>query len=462
MLRAEVPEIGIGSIFLFVGLASCAIAEIRRGAGTLIFVWLGIWSAMYGAVELSRSPAFLAVLPPSLQAAAPYAYNAMLYLVIVVGLLAFRELTRGKLRLLLQAAAFAGLAIAVGAVSVFISTGSPGRFTLYNSLLSAALLATLMAVVAVPALSARYLVLPDRGVLAIGTLLFIIEALCNSLLHLRGFKTPRILDHLGFAVLLFSFGYVALRLVLVNERRLLLVERELAIARDIQTSILPAALPELCHARISAAYRPMAAVGGDFYEFLPVDPHHAGFLVADVCGHGVPAALIASMVKIAAQTLAPSAHDPAAVMGGLNRILSTQLRGQLVSAAYLWLDMEARQALYTAAGHPPLLRWRQGKLEPIESNGLLIGVPHKLTSYPVIAIPVDPGDRFLLYTDGLTEPQNAAGDSFGDSRLEQLARDHRSCPPAEFSDLLLSEIGRWQPVNVPQQDDITLLVIDAE
>jgi hypothetical protein len=84
----------------------------------------------------------------------------------------------------------------------------------------------------------------------------------------------------------------------------------------------------------------MTAVAGDFYEFIPVDQHRVGFLVADVSGHGVPAALIAAMIKVAMQSLVRCAHQPREVLRGLNRILSGQLRAQLVSAAYLWFDME--------------------------------------------------------------------------------------------------------------------------
>ena len=125
---------------------------------------------------------------------------------------------------------------------------------------------------------------------------------------------------------------------------------------------------------------------------------------------------------------------PGAVLRGLNRVLSGQLRGQFVSAAYLWLDTENRAAAYSAAGHPPLLRWRQGRLERIESNGLLFGVMRERDDYPVCSMPIDPGDRFLLYTDGVTEPENADGDSFGDIRLEQAVRDNQSRPPSELSD----------------------------
>ena len=95
--------------------------------------------------------------------------------------------------------------------------------------------------------------------------------------------------------------------------------------------------------------------------------------MADVSGHGVPAALIAAMIKVAMQSLVHCANMPGEVLSGLNRILSGQLRSQLVSAAYLWLDMEHGCALYSAAGHPPLILWRQRRLERIESNGILIG-----------------------------------------------------------------------------------------
>jgi len=90
---------------------------------------------------------------------------------------------------------------------------------------------------------------------------------------------------------------------------------------------------------------------------VPIDEMRLGILVADVAGHGVSAALIASMIKVAMQSVVSVAADPGAVLGGLNRVLSGQLRGQLVSAAYLWLDTENRTARYSAAGHPPLLRW---------------------------------------------------------------------------------------------------------
>jgi sigma-B regulation protein RsbU (phosphoserine phosphatase) len=148
------------------------------------------------------------------------------------------------------------------------------------------------------------------------------------------------------------------------------------------------------------------------------------------------------------------------VLRGLNHALTGQLCGQFVTAAYLWIDTEIHKALYSAAAHPPLLRWRDGTLQRIESNGLLFGVAQN-PEYPLCEMSLDSGDRFPLYTDGVTDPENARGDAFGDSKLEQVVRNYHSRPPAELSDQLLSEIPRWQPAATTQQDDITLIVVDV-
>ncbi|HMK28616.1 MAG TPA: PP2C family protein-serine/threonine phosphatase [Terriglobales bacterium] len=417
---------------------------------------------MYGAMHLSESPAVIAVLPRWLQISAPYAHTAMWYLMAVVASLYFSERSLGKMRFLARVLAFMGLAIAVAAMGFFILTGSNDKLIPIYNLFTACLLLVLMSVVAVPAFSNKYLVLPHRGVLAVGTLVFAIEALYNNLSRALGFKgAPLILDHLAFAVLLFSFGYIALQMVLTNERRLLSIEDELSIAREIQNSILPRGVPELSRLRISTAYSPMTAVAGDFYWFIAVDPNRAGFLVADVSGHGVPAALIASMIKVAMQAVVSCADDPRAVLCGLESALSEQLHDQFVSAAYLWLDTENHKALYSAAGHPPLLRWRQGRLERIQSNGLPFGLIGGRDDYPVCTMPTQSGDRFLLYTDGITEPENTNGDSFGDTRLEQVIRANQGRSPADLSNEILLAIRRWQPPSITQQDDLTLIVIDV-
>jgi phosphoserine phosphatase RsbU/P len=230
----------------------------------------------------------------------------------------------------------------------------------------------------------------------------------------------------------------------------------------LQFSILPERTPQMAGLQIAAVYKPMSAVAGDFYDFLVGDERHVGFLVADVSGHGVAAALIASMIKVATQAVNGCANDPGQVLASIGSILNKNVRGQLVSAAYLWIDMAAGTATYSAAGHPPLVRWRKSDatFTRIESNGLIFGT-NAPSEYPICNFPLMAGDRFLLYTDGMTEPENQAGQQLGERRLEQIMRDNESRSVSDLSGVLPAAIRAWQPSNLPQQDDITLILVDV-
>jgi len=459
LLRGQLVEIISGTVFVFVGLAACAIAVIRP-SGVRLFLWLGIWSALYGTGLLSHSPAVVAALPKWLQSSVPYADAVSTYLVVVVAFRAFLELSVGGLRLVVKIVIVAGIGVAIAGIGWVVIGGSREKFIQYNQLVTVCGLLVLLTVLTVKKLSEKFLVFLNRRVLAAGTLVFVSVALWVNLSRTVQYQTPRLLNHLGFAVFLLSLGYVGLQIVSANERRLLSIEKELEVARQLQFSILPTVIPEIENARIAVSYRPMTAVAGDFYEFVPVDGRRMGILVADVTGHGVPAALIASMIKVATQSVEGYTHDPREVLRGLNRILFKQLHEQYVSAAYLWIDTEHGKALYSAAGHPPLLRWREGRLERIESNGLLFGVIPD-PEYPVRELAIRSGERILLYTDGLIEPQNASGESFGDRKLEEVMRKNQWQPPAELLEQMISEIRAWQPISLPQQDDITMVAIDV-
>jgi sigma-B regulation protein RsbU (phosphoserine phosphatase) len=267
---------------------------------------------------------------------------------------------------------------------------------------------------------------------------------------------------MGFAVWLVALGYIAVERAFENEKRLLSIESELETARQIQFSILPESVPAMPRLRIAAAYRPMSAVAGDFYQFIRLDDYCLGVLVADVSGHGVPAALISSMIKVAMQSVTAWAADPARVLVELNRILSPELRGQLISVAYLWIDSEHHCARYSAAGHPPMLYWRNsdGELLRVESNGLLFGVTPE-GEYPVCNLALQPQDRILLYTDGVIEPESATGEEFGKRRLDELVESHHLSPGSELVDTVLSQLREWPPESSSQQDDITLIVVDV-
>jgi sigma-B regulation protein RsbU (phosphoserine phosphatase) len=460
-LRGEVIDIVLGTVFLTVGVTACAIAAIRWRRGVRILVWWGIFSGIYGLQKLGQTPTILNVLPHALKSATPYVMTVVMYLLLVSALLAWRDLSLGKLRFLVQLEIFVGLAIAVVGIGTFALGGPANKWMFYNNLLAVLAMLVLLAVVLVPKFS-KFLVVPNHRVLAAATLIFALEVLYTNLGTVLRYRPVPLVDSLGFAVLLFSLGYVALEIMFTNERRLLSIETELETARQIQSSILPASVPELENLRIAASYHPMTAVAGDFYQFVRSDNKHLGILVADVSGHGVPAALISSMIKVGMQSVAVHADDPAQVLGGLNRILSSEAHGQFASAAYVWIDTENREAVYSAAGHPPLLCWRnkRGEMQRIESNGLLFGVEPD-SEYPVCSVPLEPSDRLLLYTDGVTETQNAAGEEFGDRQLERVVRDNRLQPASELLRQVLSELQGWRPAAVNQQDDITLIVVDV-
>lgn len=462
MLRQQLPSIIAGTFFVLAGLLAFAVAAIRRRGGVKLLVWLGVWTVMFGAQELLQTPSIEDALPLWLRTPARVALVFFSYLVLVAAALAFLELTTGALRRLIKFKLVADLSVAVFGIAAFLLYGSDNALLRYNGLLAALGLLVLSIVVIVPALSRRYLVLRHHRVLTIGTLLFTFQALHINLSNIFRYRSPGILSSVGFAVLLLSLAYTAMDMIVANEHRLLSIDNELALARQLQFSILPAEVPPMTRLRIAAKYLPMTAVAGDFYQFLPVDEHRIGFLVADVSGHGVPAALIASMIKTAMHSVDGCANEPAEVLHRLGKVLSGDLRGQFVSAAYLWMDTEAHTAKYAAAGHPPLLLWRAAdqKLQSIESNGLLFGVMPDF-EIPQRALELCSGDRVLLYTDGVTEPENEAGEAFGDRRLEQIIRNNQSRSAHDLSDRLVSEIRSWQPASIRQQDDITLIVIDV-
>ncbi|HZQ24931.1 MAG TPA: PP2C family protein-serine/threonine phosphatase [Terriglobales bacterium] len=460
-LGGQLVDVILGTIFLSIGVITCAIAAIRWGRGVRTLVWLGVWSGLYGLQALLQTPVVVSILPAVFRSAILYVNTAVMYLLLVSALCAWRELSLGQLKLLIQLEIFMGLAIAGAGISTFVLGGPADRWVVYNHLLAVLAMLVLLAVVIVPRFS-TLLVITNHRILTVATLIFALEVLYTNLSTVFHYRVLPLVASLGFAALLFSLGYVALEILSINERRLLSIETELETARQIQFSILPASVPEVEHLRIAASYLPMTAVAGDFYQFVLPDNNHVGILVADVSGHGVPAALISSMIKVAMHSVAVHADDPAQVLGGLNRILSSEAPGQYVSAAYIWIDAGNGKALYSAAGHPPLLCWRNGpgEMQRVESNGLLFGVRPD-AEYPVCGLLLEPCDRFLLYTDGVTETENAAGEAFGDQQLEWVVRNCRLQPATELSRKVLSNLQRWRPVTVNQKDDITLVVVDV-
>ena len=197
----------------------------------------------------------------------------------------------------------------------------------------------------------------------------------------------------------------------------------------------------------------MTTVAGDFYDFFLKSDQELGLLIADVSGHGVPAALIASMVKLAATTQRVHANDPSQLLLGMNSALFGHTQNQFVTAGYVYLNAATRELRYAAAAHPPMLLLRQGKIQEVTENGLMLAA----FDFSTMACRIEPGDRLVLYTDGILEATNAGLEEFGAERLHALVRDTSRLTHIEAVDRIIASVQAW---SASQTDDLTVLLCD--
>ena len=245
-------------------------------------------------------------------------------------------------------------------------------------------------------------------------------------------------------------------------QQLLAINNELELARQTQLSILPKDTPRLPGLEIAARYMPMSAVAGDFYDFVLVDEKHIGILIADVSGHGLSAALVASMLKSALPAQLPHASDPARVLSGLNQALFGKFEAHYVTAAYVFVDMANNTVSYAGAAHPPLLWWHANTQHASEclENGLMLG-PFRDSTYSAMTFALEKGDEIILVTDGILEARDSSGDQFGMDRLRTTIESNHALSANAFADALLAGLSTWSETTIGpgQTDDITLIVL---
>jgi sigma-B regulation protein RsbU (phosphoserine phosphatase) len=464
-LRWEFANIAAAVALLSVALAAIALFYFRRRTRDLTLIYFGLVGILYAVRLLTSCPSFRSLFDESRMfwgyvnwvITCTINVPALLFLYEVVG-----ERLRKFLRWLLAAqTAFAVFGILAAAFRVSLA-----KFFFANSIV---LLGTLAATGLFLVASKRHpgprkpLTHEIRVLIAgfLVLLLFIVHENLRGLQILPGHNV----EFIGFLVFVACLGYVSAYRTFANEERLLAINKELEIARRIQSSTLPQRVPTLAGLEIAARYAPMSAVAGDFYDFLCVDEKRVGILVADVTGHGVPAALIASMLKVAFASQAAHAQDPARVLSGLNDALCGKFEEHFVTAAYLFVDLEKSLLHYSAAGHPPLMLASRaaGNVREIEENGLMLGMFPE-AAYTSVEIRVCSGDRCLLYTDGLFEAKNAAQEEFGTARCKEFLETQLDIPTARFANTLLDNIAGFSGHNSAraQEDDITLLVLDFQ
>jgi serine phosphatase RsbU (regulator of sigma subunit) len=193
----------------------------------------------------------------------------------------------------------------------------------------------------------------------------------------------------------------------------------LAAGRLTQRLLLPAAKPDWPELTWAVYFRPLDPLGGDYYDFAQPDGRHLGVLIADASGHSIPAAVVAIMTRLAFAEAGRDSTRPGEVLAALNARLHGLADERYVSAFYGVYDRVLRRFTYANAGHPPPLHFdaRARAYRPLEGRGFLLGIVPGAV-YEEQSVELAPGDRLCLYTDGVTESRNPAGELFGIARLE--------------------------------------------
>jgi sigma-B regulation protein RsbU (phosphoserine phosphatase) len=236
---------------------------------------------------------------------------------------------------------------------------------------------------------------------------------------------------------------------------------ELEEAREIQRGLMPRRMPHLPGFSIANAWQPARGVSGDYLAAFKFDESRAALCVADVAGKGFPAALLMSNMQAALKSLASESISPSELCTKLNRLMcgNTPLQ-KFITCFYSELDVVTRRLTFTNAGHnSPMLVGRNGQCIRLDEGGRVIGAFQDST-FTQREIQLCEGDKLLLFTDGVTEARNAAGDEFGEHRLYGCLRSYAGRNAAELRTLILDEVTHFCGGNF--DDDATLMVLIAE
>ncbi|MBN1532806.1 MAG: SpoIIE family protein phosphatase [Spirochaetes bacterium] len=260
---------------------------------------------------------------------------------------------------------------------------------------------------------------------------------------------------------------VMLKKAVRENREVFSIKQQLEMARVIHLSLVPKEIPRVSGLAIAAEYLPMERVGGDFYDFLRIDDTKLGVFIADVTGHGIPAALIASMLKVIFFILGESYSDPGTLAEGMKRILIDTVTTQFISAGFISIDTARRSLSFVRAGHEPLLvaRREEMRIDCYTPAGPVMGfMPEK--PFETMEVPLSRGDRLILYTDGIIDAIGRGEEFFGESRFHEAILRYMELPPAEFIGELIAMLREWirgrGAGSDMFDDDITLVVIDVE
>jgi sigma-B regulation protein RsbU (phosphoserine phosphatase) len=279
-------------------------------------------------------------------------------------------------------------------------------------------------------------------------------------------REPRLLDEEEVRLLRLLANQAAIAIVKARlhqeELKQRQVEKELAVARQIQLSLLPRSSLAVPGWEFAEFYQPAQSVGGDFYDFfeLPGEPGRLGLVIADVAGKGVPAALFMALSRTMIRTAGMGGRAPAATLLRANRLILNDSRAEMfLTAFYAELDTRSGRLAYARAGHDRPLWWHAatGDLDELDADGIVLGALEAI-DLEECAIDLAPGDLVLAYTDGVTDAMDGTGERFGIERLRAAV----AADPTGSARQVLSGVVRAVSEftgDTPQFDDLTLVVV---
>lgn len=443
--------LALGSVLVVIGLLAVVVGLRRLTRPDWLTLSFGAFATLYG-LRLASSSSVLLFLGLPL-AKALYVQSFITYAIHVPAWSFFLVLIGGG-RVLKWGLGLAAT-FAVCAVIADATTGGPfAAGGLPNNLL------VLLGLVVVTwyTIRRRWWVGQDLGPLVFGLAVLMVTSVHDNLGGLGVMIWGGEIEPLGFTVFVGCLGLVTARRIQRGAARLAGLEAEVEAARRIQSSLLPRHLPSLDGATLEARFVPASEVAGDLYHLLESDARRIGILVADVAGHGMPAALVASMVKVAFSSARPLAAQPTRLLDEMNRILCANLDVGFVTAVYAWVDLEAGEVRLSSGGHPrPLLRRADGAVMEIAAQGPLLG-RFRDASFEERRVEMVPGERILFFTDGIVEARGPGDEPFGEERLAALLRASRLGDG--LLDQILDDVADWQGGgDADPADDRTLFLL---
>ncbi|MBM3216146.1 response regulator [Candidatus Poribacteria bacterium] len=238
--------------------------------------------------------------------------------------------------------------------------------------------------------------------------------------------------------------------------------RHLEAAAQIQLGLLPREEPRLPGMRVVGMLQSSLDVGGDFYDFIPLDDDKVGVAIADIRGKGIPAALLMVMVRTVLRIVAREEPTPARVIKRINDFLAAETEPDLFATmVYGVIDPRERTFTYANGGHchPLLVNANRSDAVRLTAGGMLVGV-FELAEYVYGTVELDPGDLIVVYTDGLTEAENPSGELFGDGRLGDLTMELARLPADAICDTVRLRLTEFSGTS-QRSDDLTVVAIQV-